>query len=38
MGILMAWFFFFLVGRTLMELPESFHEGTLWKVPWLERR
>ena len=26
-----AWFFFYFLGRTLLSLPASFHEGTLWK-------
>ena len=30
-GIFAAWFFFHLVGRLLVSLPESFHEGTLWR-------
>jgi hypothetical protein len=33
-GILVAWFFFFLIGESLVRLPDSFHEGTIWKVPW----
>jgi hypothetical protein len=37
-GILIAWFFFFLFGQVLVQLPDSFHEGTIWQVPWLERR
>ena len=36
-GILIAWFFFFLIGESLMKLPASFHEGTLWQVPWMDR-
>jgi hypothetical protein len=36
-GILMAWFFFFLLGETLARLPDSFHETSLWVVPWIER-
>jgi hypothetical protein len=37
-GILLAWFFFFLLGETLARLPDAFHESTLWHVPWIERR
>ena len=33
---LFLWFFFYLVGDTLLQLPSSFHEGTLWKVDWLD--
>src|ERR1051325_7189190 len=31
LGILIAWFFFFLIGESLLRLPDDFHEGTLWK-------
>jgi len=31
-GALLAWFFFYLVGETLVALPTSFHEGTLWRA------
>src|SRR4051794_34634535 len=30
LGILLAWFFFFLIGESLLRLPTTFHEGTLW--------
>jgi hypothetical protein len=33
LGILIAWFFFFLIGEALIRLPDSFHEGTLWMSP-----
>ena len=36
-GILVVWFFFFLVGESLLGLPNSFHEGTLWKVNWYDK-
>ncbi|HKW30034.1 MAG TPA: rhomboid family protein [Verrucomicrobiae bacterium] len=36
-GVLMAWFFFFLIGESLLRLPDSFHEGTLWQVPWVDK-
>jgi hypothetical protein len=36
-GFLVAWFFFFLIGEILSGLPDSFHQGTLWQVPWSER-
>ncbi|HLX95363.1 MAG TPA: rhomboid family protein [Verrucomicrobiae bacterium] len=32
LGILLAWFFFFLIGEGLLKLPASFHEGTLWQA------
>lgn len=31
-GILIAWYFFFLIGQSLLKLPNSFHEGTLWQT------
>jgi len=36
-GIMMAWFFFFLIGEGLSKLPASFHEGTLWQVHWIDK-
>lgn len=36
-GILLAWFFFFLIGQSLLQLPDSFHEGTLWQVHWIDQ-
>ena len=36
-GVLIAWFFFFLIGESLLKLPASFHEGTLWQVPWMDK-
>ena len=36
-GILIAWFFFFLIGESLLQLPDSFHEGTLWHVRWIDQ-
>src|SRR5262249_21152501 len=37
-GVLMAWCFFYLLGEGLLRLPSSFHEGTLWRVDWLDRK
>jgi hypothetical protein len=37
LGVVIAWFFFFLIGESLLRLPTSFHEGTLWQVPWIEK-
>jgi hypothetical protein len=31
-GLVVAWFFFYLVGEALLALPASFHEGTLWQA------
>jgi len=30
-GVLIAWLFFYLVGKLLLLVPSSFHEGTFWK-------
>lgn len=30
-GILMVWVFFYFLGRALLSLPTSFHEGTVWQ-------
>jgi hypothetical protein len=37
LGVLVAWFFFFIIGESLLRLTDSFHEGTLWQVPWIEK-
>lgn len=37
-GIFLAWFFFYLVGQTLLSMPSSFHEGTLWQTHWFDQR
>lgn len=29
-GLLILWLFFFLMGRALIKLPTSFHDGTFW--------
>ncbi len=33
-GLIIVWFFFYMVGSTLLKLPASFHEGTLWQDLW----
>ncbi len=38
LGIMAAWFFFYLIGESLLKLPSSFHEGTLWKADWLDQK
>jgi hypothetical protein len=35
-GLVLAWFFFYLVGESLLSLPSAFHEGTLWQTGWME--
>jgi hypothetical protein len=36
LGLLVAWFFFYLIGEGLLALPTSFHEGTLWQAHWMD--
>jgi hypothetical protein len=31
-GLVLAWFFFYVLGESLLALPTSFHEGTLWQA------
>lgn len=31
-SFLVLWFVFFLFGRLLLNLPSSFHEGTVWQT------
>jgi hypothetical protein len=38
LGLLLTWFFFYLLGESLLALPTSFHEGTLWQVHWFENQ
>jgi hypothetical protein len=34
-AFLLLWLVFYGLGRTLLRLPASFHEGTLWRdMPW----
>ena len=30
-GLLMAWLFFYALGRTLLLIPSAVHDGTLWE-------
>jgi hypothetical protein len=30
-GLMIAWFFFYVVGRVLLATPTQFHEATVWK-------
>lgn len=34
-GVLLAWIFFFIIGRLLVKIPTSVHEGTVWQRDWL---
>ena len=31
LGLLICWTFFYWLGRTLLSVPSSFHEGTIWQ-------
>jgi hypothetical protein len=35
-GGLLLWFTFYLLASGLASLPDSFHQGTLWKKSWYE--
>ena len=37
LGLLAAWFFFYLIGAALLALPTAFHEGALWQVKGMDR-
>jgi len=37
-GLFIVWYFFFLMGDSLLKLPNSFHEGTLWQVNWINQQ
>jgi hypothetical protein len=34
LGLSVVWFFFYLFGATLLSIPSSFHEGTVWIDQW----
>ena len=35
-GILVAWFFFFIIGEALLRIPTSFHDSSIWQAPWIQ--
>jgi hypothetical protein len=37
LAFLAAWFFFFMIGESLLRLPDAFHESTLWQAGWLDQ-
>lgn len=37
LGLMIVWFFFYLIGEGLISLPSSFHERTLWQTKWLDK-
>ena len=36
-GFLLVWYCFFLLGTLLVKIPAKFHEGTIWRVNWLDK-
>ena len=36
-GLLLLWIVFYLIGRLLLAIPHSFHEGTIWQSHWWEK-
>jgi len=30
LAVVVAWFFFYMIGELLLRIPAKFHEGTLW--------
>lgn len=37
-GFVLLWYVFYLVGLTLLSIPHTFHEGTLWEANWWEQK
>ena len=35
-GVLVAWFFFFIIGEALLRIPASFHDTSIWQAPWVK--
>ena len=35
-GLATVWLVFYLAGKLLVSLPDSFHEGALWTGSWLD--
>ena len=33
-GFLLLWCIFFWIGRLLLAIPSSFHEGAIWETGW----
>ena len=36
-GVLVAWFFFFMIGESLLRLPPTFHDTSVWRTRWINR-
>ena len=37
-GCVSIWMFFYFIGQTLLSLPNTFHDLTIWKGQWWERQ
>jgi hypothetical protein len=37
LGLVLVWFFFYLIGEGLLASPASVHESTVWKVKWWDK-
>ena len=35
-GVFILLIFFYALGQTLLSIPSSFHDGTVWKPSWLD--
>jgi len=33
-GFLLLWYVFYVVGLTLLSIPDAFHEGAIWGADW----
>ena len=33
-GFVLLWYLFYLLGLTLLAIPHTFHEGTIWQSGW----
>ncbi len=34
LGFLLLWYAFYIVGLALLNIPDTFHEGTIWEAQW----
>ena len=35
-GVFLLLVFFYVLGQTLLSIPSSFHDGTVWKPSWID--
>ena len=38
LGFLVLWYAYYLVGQTLLSIPHTFHEGTIWEENWWDEK